>query len=116
MTGDTKYSELAGDETVMEITLQAQWKEAEPTETPETHRDTGTYRDAGTHRQTESHAEAGQHRKARIRKRHGNGRQRGYRRWQPPGGIRGGSGSWSGSSGRSDGVPQTRKPLKQNKL
>ena len=35
MTGDTKYSELAGDETVMEITLQAQWKEAEPTETPE---------------------------------------------------------------------------------
>ena len=84
MTGDTKYSELAGDETVMEITLQAQWKEAEPTETPEPHRDTGTYRDAGTHRQTESHAEAGQHRKARIRKRHGNGRQRGYRRWQPP--------------------------------
>ena len=44
MTGDTKYSELAGDETVMEITLQAQWERGG------TYRDTGTHRDTGTYR------------------------------------------------------------------
>ena len=98
----------------MEITLQAQWKEAEPTETPEP-RDTGTYRDAGTHdRPIPRRSRAAQ--ESRIRKRHGNGRQRGYRDGSPLAAIRAALGLGAAAAAVLMAYRRRAKPLKQNKL